>query len=120
VEWDDAFVSDQEKPTMSDENITVGSAHVDLGSGFREHAQQKILHVTKKYLGDLTMASVHVAQEGTRYRCSVNMQMGGQPVMSGGQSRRGPSRFPYRLEQGRETAAADKARAARGQGEQAG
>jgi len=68
---------------MSDENITVGSAHVDLGQGFREHAQQRILQVAKKYLGDLTMASVHVAQEGTRYRCSVNMQMGGNPITSG-------------------------------------
>ncbi len=68
---------------MSDENITVGSAHVDLGSDFREQAQQRIQEVAKKYLGDLTMASVHVAREGTSYRCSVNMQMGGQSIMSG-------------------------------------
>jgi ribosomal subunit interface protein len=68
---------------MSDENITVGSAHVDLGAGFREHARERILQVASKYLGDLTMASVHVAQEGTRYRCSVSMQMGGHPIMSG-------------------------------------
>jgi ribosomal subunit interface protein len=68
---------------MSDENITVGSAHVDLGSSFREQAQQHIQAVAKKYLGDLTMASVHVAREGTDYRCSVNMQMGGHNLVSG-------------------------------------
>ncbi|MHC2017768.1 HPF/RaiA family ribosome-associated protein [Methylobacterium sp. CM6247] len=67
---------------MSDENITVGSAHVDLGSEFRQQAQTRILDTAKKYLGDLTMASVHVAREGSDYRCSVNMQMGGTPMMS--------------------------------------
>ena len=68
---------------MTDENITVGSAHVDLGSSFREDAQQRIRSAAKKYLGDLTMASVHVAREGADYRCSVNMQMGGHPLVSG-------------------------------------
>jgi ribosomal subunit interface protein len=68
---------------MSDENITVGSAHVDLGSAFREEAKERIREVAKKYLGDLTMASVHVAHEGSLYRCSVNMQMGGHPIVSG-------------------------------------
>lgn len=68
---------------MSDDNITVGSAHIDLGSAFREEAEQKIREVAKKYLGDLTMASVHVAHEGNAYRCSVNMQMGGLNPMSG-------------------------------------
>ena len=67
---------------MSDENITVGSAHVDLGSSFREQAQQRIQEIAKKYLGNLTMASVHVAREGSDYRCSVNMQMAGNTMMS--------------------------------------
>ena len=67
---------------MSDENITVGSAHVDLGTHFRESAQQRIRDLAKKYLGDLTMASVHVAHEGTLYRCSVNIQMGGYNQVS--------------------------------------
>jgi ribosomal subunit interface protein len=66
---------------MSDENITVGSAQIDLGSRFREQAQEQIRKLAKKYLGDLTMASVHVDREGTRYRCSVNMQMGGYNQM---------------------------------------
>jgi ribosomal subunit interface protein len=62
---------------MSDDNISVGSAHVDLGTRFREQAQEQIRKLAKKYLGNLTVASVHVAREGTRYRCSVSMQMGG-------------------------------------------
>ncbi|WP_158266769.1 HPF/RaiA family ribosome-associated protein [Alsobacter soli] len=68
---------------MSDDDITVGSAHVDLGSAFREMAQDEIRKAARKYLGDLTMASVHVAREGHAFRCSVNMQLGGNPVMSG-------------------------------------
>ena len=68
---------------MSDENITVGSAHVDLSPNFREGAQQRIREVAKKYLGDLTLASVHVAHEGAMYRCSVNMQMRGHNLVTG-------------------------------------
>jgi ribosomal subunit interface protein len=67
---------------MTDENITVGSAHVDLGGSFREQAQQRIREVANKYLGNLIMASVHVAREGDDYRCSVNMQMGGNTMVS--------------------------------------
>ena len=67
---------------MNDETITIGSAHVDLGASFRDQAQTRILEVAKKYLGDLTMASVHVAREGGDYRCSVNMQMAGNGMMS--------------------------------------
>lgn len=67
---------------MSDENITIGSAHVDLGAAFREQAQEDIRKAAKKYLGDLTMASVHVTREGSAFRCSVNMQLGRNPVMS--------------------------------------
>ena len=69
--------------TVGDENITVGSAHVDLSPHFREQAQQQIRAAAQKHLGNLTMASVHVAQEGTYYRCSVNMQMGSLNAMSG-------------------------------------
>jgi ribosomal subunit interface protein len=67
---------------MSDENITVGSAHVDLGESFREQARNRIQAVARKYLGDLTTASVHVAREGTDFRCSVNMQMAGLNMTS--------------------------------------
>ncbi len=68
---------------MSDDNISIGSAHVDLGASFREMAETKIREVAKKYLGDLTMASVHVAREGVDFRCSVSMQMGGHNLVTG-------------------------------------
>jgi ribosomal subunit interface protein len=68
---------------MSEDNITVGSAHVDLGESFRAHAENAIRQSARKHLGDLTMASVHVAREGRDYRCSVVMQMGSLPVMTG-------------------------------------
>jgi ribosomal subunit interface protein len=67
---------------MTDENITIGSAHVELGSSFREDAQRRIREVAHKYLGGLTIASVHLASEGTSFRCSVNMQMGGNKQAS--------------------------------------
>jgi len=68
---------------MSDENITVGSANVQLGAGFADQAKAQIRAAAEKYLGDLTMASVHVTREGTSFRCSVHMQMGGIKMMSG-------------------------------------
>lgn len=68
---------------MSDENITVGSQDVDLGARFREQAQEQIVKVAKKYLGNLTQASVHVAHEGRNYRCSVTMQLGGHNLTTG-------------------------------------
>lgn len=67
---------------MNDETITIGSAHVELGSSFREQAETRIRDVARKYLGDLTLASVHVAREGGDYRCSVNMQMAGNGMTS--------------------------------------
>ncbi|MHB2210869.1 ribosome hibernation-promoting factor, HPF/YfiA family [Methylobacterium sp. CM6257] len=67
---------------MISENITVGSAHLDLGESFREQAQQRIREAANKYLGNLVAASVHVAREGGDFRCSVNMQMSGQEMMS--------------------------------------
>jgi len=67
---------------MSDNNITIGSAHVDLGESFREHAMEAIRRCAQKHFGDLTMASVHVAREGHDYRCSVVLQLGALPVMT--------------------------------------
>jgi ribosomal subunit interface protein len=68
---------------MSGGNITVGSHNVELGTYFREQAQEQILKLAKKYLGDLTMASVHVNHEGRSYQCSVTVQMGGYNVVVG-------------------------------------
>jgi ribosomal subunit interface protein len=67
---------------MSQEAITVGSANVQLGTAFPEQAREQIRAVAGKYLGDLTTASVHVTKEGTSFRCSVNIRMGGLRMMS--------------------------------------
>ena len=68
---------------MSNHDITIGSSQVDLGSTFREEAELRIRTVAKKYLGDLTTASVHVTRDGSAYRCSVKVQMGANAPMSG-------------------------------------
>jgi len=68
---------------MTMDDITVGSAHVDLGDAFRELAQDEIRKTARKYIGDLTNASVHVAREGRDFRCSITMQLGGAGLMSG-------------------------------------
>jgi ribosomal subunit interface protein len=68
---------------MSDDNITVGSSNVELGSRFSEQAQNQIRAIAKKHLGNLTSASVHVAPEGRFYRCSINMQMGSLNLVTG-------------------------------------
>jgi ribosomal subunit interface protein len=84
---------------MTDETITVGSANVDLGSAFREHAQQRIREVTAKYFGHLTLASVHVTKEGISYRCSINIQMGALKTMtSEGEAKDVPVAFRAALE----------------------
>jgi ribosomal subunit interface protein len=67
---------------MGEENITVGSANVSLGSAFPDLAKQQIREVAEKYFGDLTTASVHVSKEGTSFRCSVNIRMGALRMMS--------------------------------------
>ncbi len=67
---------------MSEEKITVGSANVQLGTNFPEQARGQIRAVADKYLGDLTTASVHLSKEGTNFRCSVNIRMGGLRMMS--------------------------------------
>ncbi|HYF56993.1 MAG TPA: ribosome-associated translation inhibitor RaiA [Salinarimonas sp.] len=79
---------------MSEENITVGSANVSLGTAFPDSAREQIRQVAEKYFGDLTTASVHVTKEGTSFRCSVNIRMGGLRIMSGeAQAREVPLAF---------------------------
>lgn len=62
--------------------ITIGSANIDLGDSLRTYAQDSILKVASKYFGRLTLASAHFNKEGSDYRCSVNLQMGGLPMIS--------------------------------------
>ena len=66
-----------------DSPITIGSGNIDLGDALRTHAEQSILNVAGKYFGRLTLASAHFNKEGNDYRCSVNLQMGGMPMVSG-------------------------------------
>jgi ribosomal subunit interface protein len=63
--------------------ITIGSANIDLGESLRTYAEQEILKVAAKYFGRLTVGSAHFNKEGVDYRCSVNMQMGALPMMTG-------------------------------------
>ncbi len=64
-------------------NITIGSANIDLGDSLRAHAEDSILKVASKYFGRLTVGSAHFNREGLDYRCSVNLQMGGLPMVTG-------------------------------------
>ena len=66
-----------------DTNITIGSPNIDLGESLRTHAEEAILKVASKYFGRLTVGSAHFNREGLEYRCSVNLQMGGLPMVTG-------------------------------------
>ena len=66
-----------------DRAVTVQSSNVDLGDALRTHAEENILRVAGKYFGRLNVGAVHFNKEGINYRCTVNMQMGALPMMSG-------------------------------------
>jgi ribosomal subunit interface protein len=63
--------------------VSVESANVHLGKGLPVHARESIQRVAGKYFGHLSSASVHFGHEGSDYRCSVTMQMGGLPMRCG-------------------------------------
>jgi ribosomal subunit interface protein len=65
-----------------DKAIAVQSSNVHLGDGLPEHARESIRRVAGKYFGRLNAAAAHFSREGTTYRCTVNMQMGGLPIKS--------------------------------------
>ena len=62
--------------------IAIKSGNIDLGDALRDYAEQSILKVASKYFGRLTSASAHFNRQGSAYRCSINLQMGGLPVVS--------------------------------------
>ena len=64
-------------------NILVQSSNVDLGSVLPDYARAGIMQVASKYIGNLNIAAVHFNREGGGYRCTVNLQMGALPMMSG-------------------------------------
>jgi ribosomal subunit interface protein len=67
---------------LPDPVISVGSSNVDLGSAFRSSAEAAIRKSVAKHMGRLTAASVHVAAEGSSYRCSLTIQVGGTPTLA--------------------------------------
>ena len=67
---------------MSNPAITVQSSNVDLGEILPQHARESIEKVASKYFGRLTTATAHFNKEGHDYHCSVNLQMGGLPMIS--------------------------------------
>jgi ribosomal subunit interface protein len=67
----------------TDNIVSVESANVHLGNGLPVHARESIQRVAGKYFGHLSSASVHFGHEGSNYRCTVTVQMGGLPMRSG-------------------------------------
>jgi len=67
---------------LIDKAITVGSSNVEIGEALAERARASLSDLASKYFGRITTGSVHFGREGIDYRCCVNMQCGGAPMMS--------------------------------------
>jgi ribosomal subunit interface protein len=65
-----------------DKAVTVGSSNVELGDVLTQRARQGLVELASKYFGKLTTAAVHFTREGINYRCSVNLQAGGLPMVA--------------------------------------
>ena len=66
-----------------DAPITFESNHHDLGDALRAHGRAEIAKISEKFFGRLVSASVHFTDEGLTSRCSVTIQMGGLPIVTG-------------------------------------
>ena len=73
-----------------DKAITVGSSNVETGEALAERARSALSDLASKYFGRITAGSVHFGREGLDYKCSVNMQCGGVPMMSAEASHKDP------------------------------
>ncbi len=73
-----------------DKAITVGSSNVEIGEALAERARSALSDLASRYFGRITTGSVHFGREGVDYRCSVNMQCGGVPMMSAEASNKDP------------------------------
>jgi ribosomal subunit interface protein len=62
--------------------ITVESANFDLGAVLPVRARKAIMQVAEKYFGRLNAAAVYVSREGSKYRSTVNIQMGGLDLVT--------------------------------------
>lgn len=65
-----------------DKGVTVGSSNVDLGDVLTKRARDGLVELASKYFGKLTTGAVHFAREGINYRCTVNVQAGGLPMVA--------------------------------------
>ena len=74
-----------------DKAIKVGSSNVDLGEALTQRARTALSDLAAKFFGRITSGAVHFVRQGVDYRCTVNMQCGGIPMMSG----EGHSKDPY-------------------------
>ncbi len=63
--------------------ITFESNNHDIGDALRQHGRSEIEKMAEKYFDRLISASVHFKEEGITTRCSVTVQMGGLPIISG-------------------------------------
>ncbi len=73
-----------------DKAITVGSSNVEIGEALAERARSALSDLASRYFGRITTGSVHFGREGIDFRCSVNMQCGGVPMMSAEASHKDP------------------------------
>ena len=65
-----------------DKAITVGSSNVEVGEALAGRARAALSELAGKYFGRVTTGSAHFGREGVDFRCSVNLQCGGVPMMS--------------------------------------
>lgn len=63
--------------------VTVRSSAVDLGDVLPERVQAAVARVTSKYFDNLTAATVYFSREGLDFRCTVNVQVGSMPILTG-------------------------------------
>jgi ribosomal subunit interface protein len=79
--------------------ITFESNNHEIGDALRAHGRAEILKIAEKYFDRLISAKVHFTDEGVTTRCSVNIQMGGLPMVSADASAKGlPLAFAQALD----------------------
>jgi ribosomal subunit interface protein len=66
-----------------DKAIKVSGSNVELGEALSERSRSSLSELAAKFFGRITSGAVHYARDGVEYRCTVTMQCGGIPRMSG-------------------------------------
>ena len=65
-----------------DKAIKVASSNFDLGEALTARARGALAELAAKFFGRITSGSVHFSREHVDYRCSIQMQCGGIPMMT--------------------------------------